>query len=198
MNIVEEFVRRYGRLPTEFDKDYLELLRMGKYRVLTAPELKKPSKCSNCGSTKEDRKYVDFGLEIDWYGIVYLCTLCLTDVAKNSGIFDDITSEMRGLVAEVKDKRYLEEQGERLHTKMEALFLEFKDYYDSLRSIRNKSDFNSDSDMGTDEIAKESDEHVRQVINTTTEPKPRSTKSTASRGSSSPPSLEKLLNANKE
>lgn len=39
-----------------------------------------PGKCAVCGAV--DRPVVDFGLNIEWYGRVYFCTECLTEVAQ--------------------------------------------------------------------------------------------------------------------
>lgn len=40
-----------------------------------------PGKCSICGGMKYDgRKWIDFGLSIDWYGVVYLCTFCFEEI----------------------------------------------------------------------------------------------------------------------
>jgi hypothetical protein len=85
-SLLERFINRYGRLPTEVDPDYLEMLRMTKYQILDTPRFS-PGKCANCGAHKNDsRKYVDFGLSIDWYGVVYLCGTCVHDIANNLGM----------------------------------------------------------------------------------------------------------------
>lgn len=128
----DRYVRMYnGRLPTERDPNYLELLNMSKYLVEPYPKFK-PSKCANCGSSKEDgRKYVSFGLELDWYGVVYLCTLCLKDVAESAGLFDSHLAELRAVVAELKDARRAERQESAILHKLESLSEEIKDYYDA-------------------------------------------------------------------
>lgn len=83
MHPYDRFIQTYSRLPTEFDSDYLELVKMSKYRILDVPDVQ-PGKCANCGSSKNDgRKYVDFGLHVDFYGAVYLCGWCLADIYKS-------------------------------------------------------------------------------------------------------------------
>jgi hypothetical protein len=41
-----------------------------------------PGICIVCGSAgTEDREFLDFGKQLDWYGAVYLCTLCVPEMA---------------------------------------------------------------------------------------------------------------------
>lgn len=49
-----------------------------RFKVLERP-FASPGKCAVCGST--DRPVVDFGFDLDWYGTVYFCVECLTEVA---------------------------------------------------------------------------------------------------------------------
>jgi hypothetical protein len=50
--------------------------------TLDFPE-KPPGKCSLCGANhrRDGRQYFDFGLSVPRYGVVYLCTVCLTEIA---------------------------------------------------------------------------------------------------------------------
>lgn len=42
-----------------------------------------PAKCVVCGSSGgDDRKFIDFNFQIDWYGAVYFCTFCFIEVAQ--------------------------------------------------------------------------------------------------------------------
>jgi hypothetical protein len=104
VNLFDRFVQKHGRLPTEYDPDYLEMLRMSKYRILPVPDVN-PAKCANCGSCKNDgRGYVDFGLQVDWYGVVYLCTECLRDIAEKAGLFRALELKIVQLEEEVKHR----------------------------------------------------------------------------------------------
>lgn len=46
-----------------------------------------PGKCACCGASDNDdgRKYVDIGFELDFYGVVYFCTHCLSEIAAAVG-----------------------------------------------------------------------------------------------------------------
>lgn len=129
---MERFIQKYGRLPTEFDPDYLELLQMSKYRIVDVPDLK-PSKCANCGSTKNDgRKYIDFGLDIDWFGIVFICGMCLIDIAKNMGLFTRFIEENTRLRESIHNSTALEERGVEIEKTVLHVFEEVKSYFDRL------------------------------------------------------------------
>lgn len=148
--IVDRFIKMYGKLPTENDSRYLELLNMSKYRILDRPMIK-PAKCANCGAHKEDgRKYIDFGLDIDWFGIVYLCTLCLKDIALNSGVFDDFRTQIIQLEAKVATLQSVRNEGENIANHITELRKELEYYDASLRTIRNDSASGSVSVLGYD------------------------------------------------
>lgn len=56
-----------------------------KFRVLESPR-EIPGVCQSCGSSRtDDRDYVDFGLTIDFLGVVYFCTFCFTECANTLG-----------------------------------------------------------------------------------------------------------------
>jgi hypothetical protein len=39
-----------------------------------------------CGSAGDDeRKFIDFGFQLDWYGAVYFCTECIKEFAQAAG-----------------------------------------------------------------------------------------------------------------
>ncbi len=149
-NLVDRFIHKYGRLPTEFDPDYLEMLRMSKYRVVAVPD-KKPGKCANCGSCKDDgRKYVDFNLEVDWFGIVYLCGFCLKDIALNVGLFRDYEERIRTAKDELLKISNLKYQGENLSSDLAKIFEEVKAYCDNVRAVGHSSTTDTDSSKSTD------------------------------------------------
>jgi hypothetical protein len=188
--IFDAFVQKYGRLPTEFDPDYLEMLRMSKYRILDVPDVA-PAKCANCGSTKSDgRKYVDFGLQVDWYGVVYLCGLCLGEIARKMGLFSQVEQALAdSLVYGVDKIKGLQEQGVNLHDTVVKTFKEFEEFYAGLYSFGMDRNPNDPSGIGTSEAAAN-----KSGI---TEPKSRTSKSTSSSGSQDVRSLTDLLNVDK-
>lgn len=59
-----------------------------------------PGKCSLCGSSDntDGRKYIDIGFEIDFYGVIYFCTHCFSQIADAIGFSS----------AEVNDSTYQE------------------------------------------------------------------------------------------
>lgn len=45
-----------------------------------------PHKCVQCGANKKDgRKYIDWGLTIEFYGVVYLCSFCFAETMRLAG-----------------------------------------------------------------------------------------------------------------
>lgn len=46
-----------------------------------------PHKCASCGcSTNHDgRKYLDFGISIDFYGVLYICSQCIVPLMNSHG-----------------------------------------------------------------------------------------------------------------
>jgi hypothetical protein len=195
MKAYNKFVQMYGRMPTEFDKDYLELLRMGKYRILDVPDVK-VTNCANCGSTKNDgRKYIDFGLNLDWHGCVFLCGLCLKDTAQAMGLFDHWIDLARQAEERAEAAEALLAKRENLYELVVKTHEELKDFYGSLHSLGIHPD---SAPLISVEPYKEtpggpdasSDE---PVIN---EPKPRVVKSAASSGRPNISSLADLLKDN--
>jgi len=193
--LVRKFVEHYGRLPTEVDPDYLEMLQMSKYQISDVP-MYKPGKCANCGSSKGDgRKYVDFGLEIDWYGTLFLCGLCLTDVAETMGLFDKYKEEIEKVKQSSFSIDVLREQGGHLEEIMLETFEEVKQYFDNLHSIG--ADSPSNSPTSVEPYTPSDAETAPRVESTVNEPKSKPVKSTSGPGRKDVPSLADLLNTNK-
>jgi hypothetical protein len=196
-SLLEKFVNRYGRLPTERDPDYLEMLNMSKYAILDAPT-HKPGKCANCGAVRNDgRKYVDFKLEIDWYGIVYLCGICLKDIAKAVGLFDDFIKELEEAKAQNTSLEELKEKGAELHETIVRTFAEVKDFYVDVHSVGDDIPANPDSSSG-DSQNSESGSGTDSSESGTSETKSRTSKSTSSSRRTNVPSLAELLESNKQ
>lgn len=62
-------------------------------RILDNPVVA-PAKCVVCGSAgNADRKFIDFGFSFDWYGAVYFCTICFTEIAEKCNFIESKTYE---------------------------------------------------------------------------------------------------------
>lgn len=169
ISLVDRFIAKYGRLPTELDPDYLEMLRMSKYRILDVPD-KQPGKCDNCGASKRDgRKYVDFGLQVDWHGAVHLCTDCLKDISGAAGLFDELEAKLELLLSENERLSSLQNQGVELHETVVRTFKEFEDFYAGLHSISDNSSPDSSPDVVVDETPP-SESGSAKTESTTTKP----------------------------
>lgn len=58
---------------------------MTRVSIIPIP-IAQPGVCCLCGSAHcEDRSYVDFGKQLDWYGAVYFCTICFSEIANMCG-----------------------------------------------------------------------------------------------------------------
>lgn len=184
LDVFDKFVHKYGRLPTEFDPDYLEMLRMSKFSILSVPHFK-PSKCANCGSCKEDgRSYIDFGLEIEFYGILYLCSLCLKEIALRAGLFNDLQDRVITAESKLASIESLHTEGKELHDTFLHTFEEVKKYFASLHSFGDGVPTSSSSVLESDTSATNA---------TTTKTESRTTKQNSSRGSTGLRSLAELL-----
>lgn len=70
--------------------------------VLDNPVLA-PGICSLCGSAGgDDRKFIDFGKQLEWYGAVYFCSFCIREAAEAIDYipvanFDELHKEFREL-----------------------------------------------------------------------------------------------------
>lgn len=67
----------------------VESLVNSRFQVTQRPVVS-PGKCASCGSV--ERPVVDFGLDIDFYGTVYLCVDCISE-AFNAMVNDGAVPE---------------------------------------------------------------------------------------------------------
>lgn len=184
-SLLERFVERYGRLPTEVDPDYLEMLRMSKFRPLAVPDVQ-PGKCCNCGSSKNDgRGYIDVGLHIEWYGAVFFCKHCLKELATAMGLFEQLETQLAEALAKLNLGNDLQKKGEELHETVVKTFKELEEFYASLRTPGNEPTFSNSSNLGTGPPA--SEQNVSDA-------KQRTVKSSDGTGRKNVPSLTDLLN----
>ena len=60
-----------------------------RFQITYVPAL--PGKCACCGYAEQnsDRGYVDWGVQVDGYGAVVLCTTCLTEAGNRLGWLDE-------------------------------------------------------------------------------------------------------------
>lgn len=194
MNLVERFTQRYGRVPTEFDRDYLEMLRMSKYRILTVPDIK-PGKCANCGSSKEDgRGYVDFGLEVDWYGIVFLCGHCLFDIVRQMGLIRPLEDQISNLTDKLLKIKQNDSRGVDLRDNFLKIFKEVQNYISTLPATGNEPVTDS-RDLPDKSEAASSEPTIDTIKRAADEAKQRIVKSASVPRSTNIPSLASLLDA---
>lgn len=151
-SLLERFLKQYGRLPTEVDPDYLEMLRMTKYRLLNVPDAS-PGKCCNCGASRSDgRGYLDVGLHVEWYGAVYFCGHCLRELATAMGLFTALETEVKELKSRLNEFEDLQQKGVELHETVVKTHKELADYYASLHtpgiSSTGDSSSSSNSNLG--------------------------------------------------
>lgn len=90
-----------------------EVSPQSRIQVLDVPILA-PGTCLLCGTSGvDDRKFVDFGKQVDWYGAVYLCSECIEEVARAIGFipvaeFDNLRVAYKALEnqKDLSDARY--------------------------------------------------------------------------------------------
>jgi hypothetical protein len=191
VSLFDKFVARYGRLPTEYDSDYLEMLRMSKYRVMAVPDVQ-PGKCANCGASKGDgRKYIDIGVEVPWYGAIFFCSLCLADIGRHTGLFDELEEKLKAANEAVVSTNTLYTAGELLEEAIVKNFEEVKEYFDKLSAIR--ADLGSNRGVGLESYKEPSKSATGKGDRPALETEQRTTKSTPSSGSKDLLSLAERL-----
>lgn len=126
-----------------------------RINVLDNPVLA-PGVCCLCGCAGDgERKFIDFGKQLDWYGAVYFCTVCIIEVAEASGFipvanFDKLHSDYRKLGVEIDQLKAKYEPYEKainsvVESRASMPHLDF----DNLRSRISESE-SSESDVSTD------------------------------------------------
>ncbi len=129
---LERFIELYGHMPTEFDKRYLELVAMGRYRILDVPDVQ-PGSCCNCGASRNDgRKYVDTGRHVEWYGAIFICGLCMREYADALGLLETVKQELASVKSLLLSQEDLKFMGERIRDTITQTYEEFKEYYANL------------------------------------------------------------------
>lgn len=98
-----------------------------KFQILNRGSLLPPACCASCGGSDAERAYLDLGMFIDYYGQVYFCKNCVSDMAERIGLLNETEIEFlkhfnETVIAELAELkiRYEEEHGELEHYR--ALF----------------------------------------------------------------------------
>lgn len=189
--IADAFIKRYNRLPTEIDPDYLEMLRMSKYRILERPDVN-PAKCANCGGFKDDgRLYIDFGLQVDWYGAVFLCGHCLSEISIKMGLHRALEVKILQLEEKIEELKGAQISADDLRSTVLSTYEEVKSYFDNLPATGASGNSNRLADVGLNKTATESVPDISGAG--PTKPEPRAPKSNSSPGRSNIPKLADLL-----
>ena len=111
----------------------VELSPNSRFTILDNPN-REPGVCAVCGSAGgDDRKFVDFGKQLDWYGAVYFCTHCVIELAASIGFIESAPHEAL--------KKLNESEVHELNVTIES----FRDYREATRTmLRNCSCADSD------------------------------------------------------
>jgi hypothetical protein len=153
---------------------------LSKVQVYKGTPPCQPGKCAICGTCgDENSEFLDFGLELDFYGVVYFCMTCVM-----SDVLDALDLVTRTRLIEVQDE--LEQE----KFKYGALLTdneELRGVLESLTRFRNSaSDSGSDSDSEqfvVDEVIKEPESKPEPAVRKTTATKSRPVKQANERGS---------------
>lgn len=190
-DLVDKFTQRFGRIPTETDPDYLEMLRMSKYRIMKVPDVQ-PGKCANCGASKADgRSYVDFGLDIPWHGCVFLCSLCIQDITRNVGGYDELEAEVEDQRNQIIDLKFsVLSKGAELRETLATVFKEVTTYFDELRArgydiapgvVTNVESYKQPDEQAAGQGDRPVNEAKQRTTKSTTSPRPKDLLSLAER-----------------
>lgn len=101
-----------------------EISPQSRIQVIDVPILA-PGVCMVCGTAGvDDRKFIDFGKQVDWYGAVYLCSECIIEVARAIGFipvaeFDKLLEEYKKIQA---DKGMTDAKAEGIQSALDVLF----------------------------------------------------------------------------
>jgi hypothetical protein len=66
-----------------------------------------PAKCYHCGTSEPDRgPWLDTGIEIEYYGVVYYCTLCMNFIADTMGyVTPEVADELKLQVLQLSGEK---------------------------------------------------------------------------------------------
>lgn len=138
-----------------------------KFQVVPAP-IQVPGTCVSCGSSRtDDRDYIDFGLTLDFVGVIYFCTFCMSECANTIGYISP--EQARRLEEQVE---YYATQVANFYTKDKALneainLLRDSGLFDLITGAASSSDEISsntinESPESNDPGTNETDQHIKQ------------------------------------
>lgn len=171
---------------------------MTKYRITDMVDTQ-PGKCTNCGASRTDgRKYIDCGVEVEFYGAIIFCSLCVTDMARNLGLFRALELKILQLeehIAELKNSRDIREE---LKKTVLLTYEQIKELFDE--RINNPVDNSdlidsivTDSDRLAGEQGTISSTNSTSSKSGSSKPESRTTQQTSKSRSTNVPSLAELI-----
>lgn len=107
-------------------------------QILNIP-IAAPGTCVICGSPGDDkRKFIDFNLTIDYFGVVYFCTFCFSEIANACNFIEN-----SGYQSLLQRNQELKGALESANTRIESLNATLRDCFngnspvDTLRDVPN-------------------------------------------------------------
>lgn len=95
-----------------------------RFHILDEP-LAAPGKCMLCGISygNGERKFIDTGVDLDWYGVVYYCTSCILEVSNQLGYssFEQVQSMCKDYNSVIGMNQELAKENESLRSAIVAL-----------------------------------------------------------------------------
>lgn len=149
---------------------------LGRVQLVKGTPPAPPGKCVICGGVGDkDSEFIDFGFEIDFYGVIYFCMPCIFEA-----------TSVLGLVSQQKYED-LQKQLELQEAAIKSLQLENGELYGVLGSLNKLSLFNSSASKQSDvvEVVQEQPKSTEQDSRKSTTAKPRLVKQVNESGSSS-------------
>lgn len=195
---MEDFQKKYGRLPTEKDPDWLKELEraktVSKLRILNSP-IMAPGKCVGCGAIRVgDRKYIDTGESVEYYGVIYICSKCIETAAVLIGLYIPRSKHNEPLpVADLVDIRNsIDSYSDNIASLMSRV-LELQEQIDERLGVRS-SDNSSDPAVAVNDpmvsMEKSTAEHSGSGVEGTEQ---GSSEQNSSNGPENIPSLSSIL-----
>lgn len=136
----------------------IEVSPQSRIQILDVPILA-PGICLVCGTAGiDDRKFVDFGKQVEWYGAVYLCSECITEVARAVGFipvaeFDKLLEELKKTQA---DKGLSDAKVEGVNSALDVLFSNYSRGIVSVDEFVRSTVLDSEKSNGITESSEES------------------------------------------